>query len=52
MSRKDFELIARTISDLSPRSRVEAAAAFALALQAINPRFDKERFIDACTPKA
>ena len=48
MSRKDFELIARTISALSPQAKAEAAFAFADALRGSNSNFDRQRFITAC----
>mgnify|MGYP003152141621 CR=1 FL=1 len=49
MTRKDFELIARVISD----SRFylwqpQIAKAFADELATTNTRFDRERFLEAC----
>jgi hypothetical protein len=51
MSRKDFNLIADTISvtPIADRDRVIIARYLASALRATNDRFDKERFIAACT---
>lgn len=56
MTRKDFELIARTILDLptmtqgeiSPILRISAARQFAHALRRTNARFDEERFLKTC----
>lgn len=48
MTRKDFELIAQTIKQLSPAARKEAAILFAAALVATNPRFNAQRFVDDC----
>jgi hypothetical protein len=52
MTRKDFKLIAATIKSLPltvPHTAVVAVTnAFAEALVTTNPRFDKERFIEAC----
>lgn len=62
MTRKDFQLIAKTIAGLSLPSRagfgpplttdgelkVVIAVAFAKSLQATNAQFDAERFIAAC----
>ena len=57
MTKKDFELIAKTIRSLDLRTptcsstdyhlRV-VARAFAKALHSTNPRFDELRFIEAC----
>ena len=52
MSRKDFQLIARTIAslDLDVATRRTVATAFASTLAGTNGRFDRERFVAACTP--
>lgn len=52
MSRKDFELIAKTIRDLDDATfamRVQVANAFADSLAQTNARFDRTRFIEAAT---
>lgn len=52
MTKKDFELIARTIRsfDKGWHSLVhqEFSAAMADALRHTNPNFDRERFLKAC----
>lgn len=58
MTRKDFELIALTIDDSrrgydeSEEEALEAvlrtARLLSINLKAINPRFDRQRFLDAC----
>lgn len=56
MTKKDYELIARSIFvDISAmKTDAEIAGAQAIAmglaeqLQAMNPRFDRGRFLDAC----
>jgi hypothetical protein len=51
MTRKDFQLIARTISEeLPPGSEAQrlSALAFADVLQHTNPNFDRARFLVAC----
>lgn len=50
MSRKDFELIARTINNLQiPQdTKAEIAQRFADNLSNTNPRFDYSRFVTAC----
>ena len=50
MTRRDFELIARTIADLviPEGHRDHIARAFAVALAGTNARFDAKRFIQAC----
>lgn len=50
MSRKDFALIARSISslDLDPIARRSAAEVFADNLAETNPDFLRNRFILAC----
>lgn len=51
MTRKDFVLIADTLRDLPLGHDDQAAtvAVFAAALASTNPRFDRQRFIDAAT---
>lgn len=56
MTRKDFELIAATIASLvvdgvlETHEQVEGVvSAFTGALAGTNPRFDRERFIEAAT---
>jgi len=59
MSRKDFELLARTLKDLrsTPYFAAQTVAhdtvveRIATALDMHNPTFQKQRFIDACKPK-
>ena len=62
MTRKDYVLIANTISELmmSQRDRGafahapsldEVARELAYALEGDNPRFDRDRFLDACGVK-
>ncbi len=49
MTRKDFELIARVVSNITnTTSRRGVAEAFASELSATNPRFNRARFLDAC----
>jgi len=54
MTRKDFQLIADTLSDLAlkcPDHRYAftlAATAFSRSLAKTNPRFDHGRFLEAC----
>ena len=64
MTRKDYELIAKAFRDaqvLSRRNSTEVtdhvtfgagyiASELATALAAINPRFDREKFLKACNP--
>jgi hypothetical protein len=56
LTRKDFETIARNLRDGQPRSAElqwgyeQAVDAVAQALQEINPRFDRGRFLAACEP--
>ena len=55
MTKKDFTFIAATIAAMptfSPALRDQrrsCALAFAAALAATNPRFDRDRFLDAAT---
>ena len=49
MSRKDFELITKHISEIADRNtRVEAATAVAAACMKINTRFNITKFYEAC----
>lgn len=51
MTRKDFELIARTVRNLhgiSEDTRRNIAWQFANDLSETNPQFDKARFVAAC----
>ncbi len=49
MSRKDFEIIAKHISEIADRNtRVEAATAVAAACMKINTRFNITKFYEAC----
>jgi len=50
MTRKDFELIARVVRYFRSRNLVVPglAEAFADALHPTNPRFDRQRFLEAC----
>ena len=54
MTRKDFQLIANVLkaSSTSPMNRCviqELAVSFASELAKTNPRFNKQRFVEACT---
>jgi hypothetical protein len=49
MTRKDFELIAQVLSEVSDLPyRQQIAKNFADKLANTNPRFDRERFLAAC----
>ena len=50
MTRKHFEAIARAIRDLAvdAGAREEVAHRIADVLSGTNPRFDRERFLEAC----
>lgn len=49
MSRKDFELIARVVSNITNwNARRTAANLFATEIAYTNPRFDRGRFMEAC----
>ena len=55
MTRKDFQMIADVLkaSSTSPMNRCvirELAVTFASELAKTNPRFDQQRFINACMP--
>lgn len=51
MTKKDFELIAKTINSLRiyTYTQAEIARTFADALTPTSPRFDRDRFIAAAT---
>ena len=54
MTKKDFQLIAKVLSasGTSPMNRCvihDVAANFAVELQKTNPRFNVQRFVEACT---
>ena len=53
MSRKDFELIASALRDcqgtLCITHQLYVAQMLARKLAITNPRFDRQRFIEACT---
>lgn len=53
MTRADFNLIARTISEspLDPGPKMLIAQKFATALKSTNPLFDKTRFLAAAYPE-
>ena len=46
MTRKDFVLIARVLSENTDHTAI--VCRFAQELAKVNPRFDTERFIKAC----
>lgn len=54
MTKKDFEFIASVIHNMPSHAdslraqRQSCAAAFAERLAEINPRFNRERFLEAC----
>ena len=49
MSKKHFELLAKYISGIiDPTIRLNAAVAVASACREANPRFDTNRFFEAC----
>lgn len=52
MSKKDFELIAFVIRNLTeaPEVRARIAQQFAKELKYTNERFDVQRFLRACDP--
>ena len=57
MTRKDFQLIANVLSshNTSPANRMvvkELAVSFASELAKTNPRFNKQRFVEACNVKS
>lgn len=56
MSRKDFIAIAAVIADSrddfkSPTAHARFSARVASMLAETNPRFDRARFVTACTPR-
>ena len=55
MTRKDFELIANAIKEITandyPQDRADKAGLFARVLETTNPRFDRVRFLTACGVK-
>lgn len=62
MTKKDFELIAKTIGavdpatfsqydDVAEKLRANLAEHFADALEKTNPAFDRKRFLAACKPR-
>ena len=51
MTRKDFEMVAQSVSRVPVRSdRWLLAAMLADNFEAMYPRFNRERFIQACRP--
>lgn len=49
MTKKDYNVIAEAIATIQyPLARRKAAYALAAALGAENPRFDAEKFVQAC----
>lgn len=49
MTKKDFEALAQAISCmLDTNARLQASVAVASACVKLNPRFDTQRFFDAC----
>ena len=49
MSRKHFESLAKYISSImDSHARLQAAVAVASACKEANPRFDTEKFFNAC----
>ena len=49
MSKKHFESLAKYVrAIMDPHARFQAAAAVASACAESNPRFDTQRFFDAC----
>ena len=54
MTRKDYELIAQIIATAwhgSAGMKADLANSFADKLESTNPRFNRERFLDACGVK-
>lgn len=53
MQRRHFERIAATVRELPDNpTRDEVAAAFVRALKPTNPKFEADRFREACSPEA
>ena len=49
MTRKDFKLISEVIKEINPAdARYKAAMKFAVRLKNVNPRFDVQKFLEAC----
>lgn len=49
MSRKHFESLAKYVrAIMDPHARLQAACAVASACAEANPRFDTQKFFDAC----
>lgn len=53
MTKKDYELIARTIRETAKREHYEVAgrtfaSQLTVAFMADNPRFNPDKFLDAC----
>ena len=49
MTRKDFELIAEVIASIDdPNARNYVGIQFAWKLSEINPRFNAQKFLEAC----
>ena len=48
MTRRDFELIAKTIGtvNIAPQDRIAIARSFASVLYNSNPKFDSKKFVD------
>ena len=52
MTKKDFQIVAKSVSLVPVRSdRWKLAAMLADNFEAMYPRFDRVRFIEACQPK-
>lgn len=57
MTKKDFELIARVLDTVANKTYIGNeklenvyAKKFADELEKVNPRFNREKFLQACTP--
>jgi len=49
MTRKDFEVLADSIRTImNPDARLQASVAIVSACVKLNPRFDTQRFFEAC----
>lgn len=51
MTRKHFRMIADIVRNEGGENREALATAFATELRGENPHFDRQRFLDACTPE-
>ena len=52
MTKKDFQIVAKSVSLVPVRiDRWKLAAMLADNFEAMYPRFDRVRFIEACQPK-